>query len=365
MAPFLNTQPNTFGLSINDRSIQLVQFFRSGKQNYNNAKLRTVRGVGLPEGLVSSGEILQPEPVRGFIQKLLTHKKDGQGTITGKWAIASIPEEKSFIKIVHIPKEVAHITTEDVLSEVEHHLPLKSEDYYTDWMPLSTEQTEKGAPIIVAAVEKQTADMYTYLIESVGLGVAALDIESLAVARAMRNSVEPTPSTMLILDIGANSSIAIVCDHNTTQLSHMIARGGDHFTEALSTALHIPKEEAERIKREKDVGTVHNPAWSTLAAEAQILSAEIKKVLSFYQTHFHNGNTIAHIMLTGGGASIEPLSKMIEKELHTPVTIGNPWKQLFSTKTITIPKADSLRFSAAVGLGLRAAYNPFSKRSLI
>ena len=365
MAPFLNTQPNTFGLSINDKSIQLVQFFRSYTQDQRNAKLRTVRGVELPDGLVSRGEITQPEPVRGFIKQLLNNNKDGQGKITGKWTIASIPEEKSFIKITHIPKDADRIETEDVLTEFAHHLPLKPEDYYTDWTILDTEPTEKGVPVMVAAVEKHTADMYTYLIESVGLGVAALDIESLATARAMHKIVEPHPSTMCIIDIGTDTSTAIVCDQNTTQLSHMIGRGGAHFTQALCDALHIEKDAAEAMKRTKDMTTLHHPGWATLSAESDILAREIQKVLSFYQTHFHTGNTVEHIVLTGGGASIEVLAPMIEKKLHIPTTIGNPWKKLSSTKTIKIPKTESLRFATTVGLGLRAAYNPFSKRSLL
>ncbi len=359
-----NPFPNAFGLDIGDLSVKLVQL-----KNESLFKRRPVyrlvdaRDIDLPPGLITNGELQKPEEVRKHIQHLLsgkTHKKN----IKSPWVVASLPETQSFIKLIETKTPVEDLLEDDIKVLAKKHIPYDDDgSYYIQWqiMPATIYDSQKTR-ILIGSVAKKIADSYTYLLESLGLGAVALEIEALAIARSMITaSKEYEGEARAILDLGATRSSFIVYDHDIIQFSTTLPFSGEILTTALSQQLHISYEDAEELKIKQGLSyrTRQTRAFEIINKVSEDLIKYINDTLQFYYSHFSNTNKITRIIMCGGGANLLYLDKVLSSKLKIVCAPGHPWKNLNSHQTIAINEKESLTYSTAIGLALRAADNPF------
>lgn len=365
---FSNPFPNAFGLDIGDLSIKLVQlkkrYFLGREPWYDLIDSRT---TDLPPGLIVNGELQKPEEARKYISKLLS----GAGkrrTITSPWVVASLPETKSFIKLISSKKSKEELIDEDIINAAKKHIPFEEDNYYLQWQIMPDLKDGKETNILIGAVPKLISDSYTYLLESLGLGVVALEIEAIALARSMVTAKKHYANEARgILDIGATRSCLIIFDNDTVQFSTSLSYSGELVATALSQGLRISEDEAEETKKEigLDYNQRKNRAWSIISEQTSELISGLKNALNFYYTHFPNGNKVTRIIMCGGGANLNRLDRVISAELKLPVRPGLPWKNLSAKKSILITPQKSLGLTTAIGLALRAADNPFFAKNII
>lgn len=353
--------PQAFGLDISDLSIKLVQLYNTSRlYNQPHYNLVTARTVELPPGLIVDGEILQPEPVRKYLQHILQGNKK-RDVIQSPWVVASVPEKKSFLKLITLPKNADDIIDDDVTIAAKQHVPFENDSYYIDWQIIPGTDPEETT-ILLAVTGKQTANMYTYLLESVGLGVMALEVEALAIARSMITAKKIYDGeARAILDIGSSKTVLLIYDNDSIQFSTVLAYNGNSLTNTIKDKLQITAIEAEKIK--KQVGLQHDPrqekVWGILMKETEIFVQDIQKAMDFYYSHFPNAHRITHITMCGGGATMAQLDAVLAEHLQISIAPGMPWKNLFSKKSMSVSNTTGLRYAAAIGLALRAADNPF------
>ncbi len=105
---------NAFGLDIGDLSIKLVRL--SPRQSWRGRPYFVVaeaRSLQLPPGAIVNGEIQQPEMVRHKLL-LLLGKEGTRKTIKHPWVVSSLPEPKTFLKLIELPIPAAELTSEEV-----------------------------------------------------------------------------------------------------------------------------------------------------------------------------------------------------------------------------------------------------------
>lgn len=371
---FSNPFPNAFGLDISDLSVKLVQLRNVTRVSKSPSfELVNYRSIDLPHGLIVNGEMMQPEKVRKYIMHLLgPQKKAGGkknwGPIKGSWVVASIPEPQSFIKMITIEKPPEDILEDDVIIAAKKHIPFDQDSYYVDWQIIPTEQDITGTSVFIGAVPKHIANNHTYLLESLGLGVVALELEALSISRSMITfEKEYEGEARAVLDIGATRSSLIIFDHGAVQFSMSIPFSGELLTTAVSQALNISYDEAEKKKIEYglDYKKHRGKAFQTISKLTNQLVEDIKKSVDFYYSHFSPTNPITHITMCGGTANLKNLDTVLTEKLGITAAPGRPWKNLHSAKEILLPQERSLSYSTAIGLALRAADNPFFKRDII
>src|SRR3989338_3088620 len=212
--PFLGA----FGLDIGDSSIKLVRLERHSPYfSPTFYKIKDIRGIDLLPGYVADGELQQPEMVRKKLLLLLG--KDGKNKpIKSRWVVANLPEPKTFLKLIEIETKPKDLTTEDVEFNARKHLPMDLGDVYLDWQIINN--TDNTTQVLLGAVTKTISDSYTYLLESVGLNIIALEIEALSIARAMITANKSYEGeARMILDLGAVRSHLILYDKNSIQFS--------------------------------------------------------------------------------------------------------------------------------------------------
>lgn len=355
--------PNAFGLDISDLSIKLVQLENTsnrflGSYSY---KIKNAREITLPAGLIVNGEIIQPEKVVSYIIKILQGTKKGEKKINSSWVVASLPELQSFIKLIVLNKDKEEIIDEDILIEAKKHIPFtEDEKYYLDWDILPSIK-EKTTRILISAIMKETADSYTKLLESVGLGIVALENEALSIARStVTASKEYKNEARGLLDIGATRSSFIVYDNETVQFTADFDFSGELLTVALSQKMKISREEAEEIKIKYGLQyKQQKQIWSLLMDYSKNFAAELRKAIYFYYSHFPETNRIKHITMCGSGSTLKHLDKVLSLELKNECRLGHVWKNLNNKKTLELDEKKYLGYATAIGLALRAADNPF------
>lgn len=365
---FSNPFPNAFGLDIGDLSIKLVQLKKRyflGREPWH--ELTDCRSIDLPPGLIVNGELQKPEEVRKYIAKLLssTGKKKA---ITSPWVVASLPETKSFIKLIHTKKTKEELIDEDVINAAKKHIPFEENDYYLQWQIMPGNASSEGMDILIGAVPKLISDSYTYLLESLDLGVIALEIEAIALSRSMITAKKHyTKEARGILDIGATRSCLIIFDNDAVQFSTSLPYSGELITAAITQGLHSPSEEAEETKKQIGLSFSQrkNRAWTIISEQTNELITGLKNALNFYYTHFPSGNKVTRIIMCGGGANLNRLDRVISAELKLPARPGLPWKNLSIKKPISIDQQKSLGLATAIGLALRAADNPFFAKKIL
>ena len=356
-----NPYLGAFGLDIGDLSIKLVQLERRGsffQPSYY--KVKELRGVELLPGCIADGELQQPEMVRKKILQLLG--KEGKNkSIKSPWVVANLPEPKTFLKLIELEMTPENMTDEDIQYQAKKHLPIDIGEVYLDWQII--EAKEKTSQILLGAVSKVISDSYTYLLESAGLNIMALEIEALSIARAMITANKTYENeARLILDLGATRSGLVLYDHGSIQFSTKLNFSGNLVNTALVQQLKISFQEAEELKIKNGLA-YDNQRPKYLKAAGGLtdqLISDIKKTIQFYNEHFPDANPITRITMCGGMSAFKKLDEELTKKLKITTAPGHPWKNLFNKQMEKSDQVMGLSLAAAIGLGLRAAEDPFT-----
>ncbi len=354
-----------FGLDIGDLSIKLVQLTPVAFYKRQVFNIKEIRTTPLPPGLIVNGEIQQPEPVRKKLLHLLGKEGGSFKPITSPWVVASLPEPKTFLKLIDIETNYKTITSVDVAYQTKKHLPYELEDTYLDWQIITPTSDDKKTQILVAAVPKIIADSYTYLLESVGLNPIALETEATAIARALiTQDKDYTGQARAILDLGATRSNLTIYDNSSIQFSTTLNFSGEITTSAIAQELKLEHEQAENLKIKNGLQyDPKNPNYLKAVSETtEKLISELKTALLFYREHFDNINEVNHITLCGGMSNFQNIDSFISKQLKITAQPGHPWKNLGNKKLYEFENKKSLSLSNAIGLALRVMQNPLQNQ---
>lgn len=360
---FLNPFPDAFGLDIGDLSIKAVLLRNTTRRRFSRSfESVTVRATKLPRGLVENGIVQEPEKVRKYIHHLLHDVMDSARPIKSQWVVAGLPDVQAFLKRIDIDKPPGDVIDEDVNYAAKRHIPFGEDEYYIDWQIMPGVPTAAKTSVLIGAIPKRVADLYTYLFESLDLGVIALEFESIAMARATITADKSYDHEARgILNLGATRTSFTVYDNGQIQFSVSLPFSGEMITNEIARQCHLSYETAERqkISMGLEYKKEFKNCWSSITDMTDRLADELKKAMLFYTTHFPDANPLKQITMCGGGASMKRLDRILSLKLKTTVKTGNVWKNLSSKKSPPMSAEASIPYAAAIGLALRAAGNPF------
>jgi len=351
-----NAFVGSFGLDIGDLSIKLIQLEKTNYFGKSDVfKIKEKRSISLPPGLIVDGEIQQPEMVRKKLLHILGKDKSNEyKKIKSPWVVVNLPQPKTFIKMIEVDIPEKDLTEDDIKLNAKKHLPIDIDKSYLDWQIIS--RNKQTTSIIIGAVEKNTADIYTYLLESVGLSPMVLEIEALSTARAMVTAnKEYKGEARAILDLGATRSMLTIYDNVTVQFTTDLNFSGELLTTALTQRMKLKHLDAEKLKKEYGLSyTNKHPQYlKTVSGLSYNLIKEIQKSINFYRQHFSNTNPITHITMCGGVSYFKNLDKLITKKLKIEAKPGLAWKNL-NNPNLEKENPDGLSYASAIGLALRA-----------
>lgn len=352
---FVENIQHSFGLDISDLAIRLA-VLKKKKQGF---KIEAYGEKLLPPGLISEGAILKPDQVAAMINDLI--KKAVGGRIKMENVIACLPEIKTFIKLISIPWPKDNNLTESIITETQKHIPLSLSESYLDWQIVASQEKE-WLKILLGVAPQKIVNNYIELLKFIGLMPTVLEVEAAAISRSLFLGGEAAmEKCFIILDLGATRSSIIIYAENTIQFSLTIPLSGVQITQNFAAAANLSYQKAEEMKikygLEQPTGDSALTAKTSMAAETnQILLQtlnplleKIKEAIEFYKLNYPKTPAPEQILLTGGGAHLIGLGRLIKNALGLPAEIANPFINIKGG----IPKEHSSSYATAIGLAMR------------
>lgn len=350
----LNHTLNAPGLDISDESIKVVQF----KRQYNiRGGARLILGafgeIQTPKGAIINGEIKNQQKLVDCIKELLIKTK-----IKSKAVVASLPEQKTFLKLLEIKAKNKKNLVEGLPKIMENHLPVSYKEIYADYQIIMSQKEKDGYlryKVLFCAVMRQTADSFTNLLEQAGLMPVVFETEGVAIARsALSLAHQSTTESYAILDIGATSSNIIFVEKNTPALSLAMPVSGNAMTKTIAGSLEVSTEEAEKTKIRcgLDLKLCSGKLRPILAHLMDDVVQKTKKSIKFYADE--TSKKVTNIYLSGGGANMHKLDALLSRKLQIKVRKCDPSLGI-KLENFNFRK-EAIKYTTAIGLALRGTF---------
>lgn len=337
------------GIDISDQSIKVVQLSRD-----DDRKLLAHCGVELPSNAMENGIVLANKVVQ---EKVIESLKKCR--IPGKVkdpVVVSIPETQSFLRVIEIPEMGEDEITEAIQWEVAQHIPFGLENVYIDWQNLvgaGHKATAGKREVQVGAAQKKVVDGLYQVLTAAGLDVAAFELESQALVRALISLELQEKQGLLIIDLGASATNVVIHDHGALRFTATLQRG----VEDISQKSSLTTEELARVNSSlhelaKDE---HVRLSEKLFPTLEGLVIEVRGIVEFYNG-IDSQHEVREIILTGGGSNMPGLDKAFLKYFdNVHVQRGNPWVNVLTGNRAKPPMdlSNSVRYTTAIGLALR------------
>jgi type IV pilus assembly protein PilM len=340
--PLVYRDQPIFGFDLGTRTAKMIQLKPNGKK-------MDVLGYGyamFPEDAIVEGIIVDPQIIVKSLAPLM--KKMTYGEITAKRVATALPVAKVFTRVLELPPMNPADLGQAVRLEAEQYIPVPLPDLYIDYEIVET-GPERNEVLMVAA-PRAIVDSYIKLFELMNLEVALVESSMAAATRAIMSSMQLSKPT-LMADIGS-TSIDLSVHDKVLRLTDTIAMGGDTLTAQLVKDLGVGREQANEIKFKFGLGPsgLQPKVVASLGAPLNKMSAEMRRVIKFYQDRGAQKRKIEGIIVGGGSASMPGFLEYMAAQINIPVVVANPWGGLDLRHLEKVSEFDAPMYTTAIGL---------------
>lgn len=339
------------GVDISDTSLKYVSFSHSN--HAGDKDIKEFGDISIPNGAVSSGEIMQPEE----LAKVLVEFKQ---LTKAEHVRLSLPEERAYLFETEIKANTPIREIKSLLEfRLEENVPIPSRDVFFDYAIIRSKEERRNVKVAVTAYSKETIQSYYDVCLTAGLRPLSFEVE----AQAMARSVIPNDiagATMLV-DFGKTRTGIGIVYQGVLLYTSTIDIGGNEFSQVLRQVLGNDVAEKDLTKLKNTQG-LNRRLESTDVSDAllstvSIIKDEIATRMQYW--HSRSGDLsqrrIKAIYLCGGSSNLKGLPTYLSETLGVPCARGNVWQNAFSLSE-TVPPIDknhSLGYATAIGLALK------------
>jgi len=367
---FKKKEESFLGLDIGVSAIKVVQL----KRSKGGAILETYGELSLgPYANLEEGKAthLTNKQISGAILDLLK-----ESTVNVMTCGASIPLKDSLIFEMEIPLVSQEQLKKIVPIEARRFIPVPVTEVLLDWRVVLEDESDavgeensfndettidigekkskhlnKKIKIFVVAIHKNAIEKYNDIIRNAKLGLDFLEIE---IFSTIRSVLGHNTGIATILDIGSSVTKLYIVEYGIIKRSHLITRGSQDISNAISRVMSLPLQKAEEKKREIGLlGEGSDKEVSEIILDnLEYIFEETQKVLVDFQKEHHK--SIDKIVFTGGGSVIKGLTECAFKHLEIESVVADPFEKIKTPAFLDdILKEIGPEFAVAVGLALR------------
>ncbi len=213
-----------------------------------------------------------------------------------------------------------------------------------------TPATRKVQEVFLTAAPKESVTRYTAVFERLEIQIAALEVESFPLARALLKG-EKRPA--LLVDFGDQTTSFSVVDEGYLRINQAMDVGGENLTKEIAEKLSLKPEDAEQKKRTEGVqGGEGTPIAAAIRPVLTEIVTRGETVRRLYERK--RSRPLGKVVLIGGGARLPGLTSLWSQLTGLPAEVGNPWKGILVPPSLA-GRLEALwpAFAVAVGLALR------------
>lgn len=370
---FSKKDQSVLGIDIGSSAIKVVQIKKKrGKvvlQTYGELALGPYAGIE-----VGRATSLTTEKLAEALQDILRESK----TTTLSAGVA-LPLSSSLISFVTIPQVQEKQLAEVVAIEARKYIPVPMNEVMLDWSVIPREesftpidvleedasantankQTDPNKPavpvqhqdVLIVAILNEFINNYQTVMNKVNVKPSFFEIELFSSIRAV---IEQGINAVMIIDMGARTTKLYIVERGILRSSHILDKGSQDITLALSKALSISINEAENMKRVHGLkgGPEHKELTEIITVNLDYIFYEANATLLSYQKKYNKN--ISKIILTGGGVLIKGFIDLARISFQTDVVQGNSFGKLETPAFLSDQfTAAGPEFAVAIGVALR------------
>ncbi|MBU1179040.1 pilus assembly protein PilM [Patescibacteria group bacterium] len=335
------------GIDISDRSIKYVEMEKVG----GFLRLKKFGDKKVEKRAVEKGEVKQKEIL---IETLRLIEKE----TNNKFVIASLPEEKAFLKIVRLPLMSRSQIRKSLELQLEEIVPFSPADIVYDFEIVKNPSKKDSLEIALSAFPREIIEDYVEIFEKAGFIPVVFELETQSLFRAV---VEPDcKDAVMVIDFGKTRTSFLVGEESVVKFGSTVSVAGENIDNALAKKLNLSIFEAEELKKKKILRkTEEGGDFEVILPVVSVIKDEIAEVSNYWQTYaeeqgFKN-KEIKKIILCGGDANMPGLTDYLSYGSSRPVEAANPWVNIFSFENYVpeMEHRESFMYATAIGLALR------------
>jgi len=341
--------PKFLGIDIGTTSIKAIELGREGGviklssygvlENYGHLER-------INDAIQTSSLKIMDEMTAEMLKRLIADIKPST-----KHAVLSVPVFSSFVTLMELPEMSQKEINQAIPYEARQYVPIPLTEVALDWMLLGQAPGNTGAKknqVLLIAVPQEILSKYHRIAELAGLRVAALELETISLTRAV---IGQDPTTLVLVDIGARATNISIVDEGYVRMTRSIDTAGGDMTLIVSHGLNVSPFRAEEFKKTRGIAVRagEEELAGLLRPTVDLLVSEVQKLSDLY---LEKAKRETHkIVLSGGGSLLPGLVDYFTQELKRETVVGNPFS---STKydTMLEPILRELGPSLAVSVGL-------------
>ncbi len=353
---FFKKETSVLGIDVGSSAIKIVQI----KKKHGKAVLQTYGELSLgpyAEMEIGRAVSLSAEKTIEAIKDLLREAK------TSTVACGSaLPLSASLITFISIPPMPEKQVGDVVAIEARKYIPVPMNEVLLDYSIIPREdayvtddekiKTEKiGHDVLVVAIHNEYINEYQSIMTGSGLTPSFYEIEIFSSIRAI---VDQGIATSMIIDMGARTTKLYIVERGMLRASHIINKGSQDITLALSKALSISIAEAESMKRKYGLkgGPEYKELTEIITLNLDYIFYEANSTLLAYQKK--SSKNVSKIILTGGGVLLKGFADLAKISFQTNIIYANPFDKLETPAVLAEEFAHAgPEFTVAIGVALR------------
>ena len=238
------------GIDIGTQTIKAVEV----KGFRNNLAVTAYGTAPTPPGVIQSGIVSDPKTLGAAIKMLM--KKIGaksKNTVT-----AAAGADGVVVRVIEVAPMAGNELKEMMKYEVERHIPFSANDIEMSYVPIAPDgPVDPNMPpttmeVLLAVARRDMINLHLNTLGAAGAQPVAIDIEPLAVGRAMLDLSKNALDTknVVIVNIGAAMTDVGVYKSGILRFPRTVPIAGDNFTRAISDHLGVTMDVAEEEKRQ-------------------------------------------------------------------------------------------------------------------
>ncbi len=356
MLPFFGTQNvPVLGLDISSTAVKLLELSRSGGRSGARFRVERYAVEVLPPDAVVEKNIADVDAVGEAIRNVV--RRSGS---RAKQAAVAVSGSAVITKIITMPASITDREMENQIQlEADQYIPYPLEEVNIDFEVFGpNEKNPEMVDVLLAASRSENVENRVSALEIAGLTPAVVDVEAYAMENAFSLISEQLPDfgvdqTIAIVDIGATNTALNVLHNNKIIYTREQSFGGKQLTEEIQRRYGLSQEEAGMAKRQG--GLPDNYMSEVLEPFKEALAQQVSRSLQFFFSSSAH-NSVDHIVLAGGCASIPAIDELVEEKVGTPTIIANPFTNMSVSSSVK-PQSlsnDAPSLMIACGLALRS-----------
>lgn len=238
------------GLDIGTQAIKVVEVRGAGR----SLQVTALAMGNTPPGSVQQGIVTDPKALGAAIKQLCQKN----GIRAGKVVCAAAGAAAVVVRVIEVPKMTPGELAETMKWEVERHIPFPVNDVEMAYQAIDDPSSPLADPnnpnmeVLLAVAQRDMVAAHLSTLESAGLKPVAIDVEPLAIGRALLNlSTQGLASrNVVVVNIGASNTDVAIFKSGILRFPRTIPIAGDNFTRAIADTLGLTMEQAEEEKRQ-------------------------------------------------------------------------------------------------------------------